>query len=322
MSLPKVSIIIPVYNSERFLAETIESALNQTYPNIEVIVVDDGSWDSSLKISQQYESIKLKVHSQANSGASAARNKGFELSTGEFIQYLDSDDILAKDKIENQIKVLLAESEPAIASCPWGKFKSHVDEANFKSQKVWADYKPIDWLVDSWTDGGMMQTACWLTPRSIIIKAGNWDEALSLHDDGEFFTRVLLMSCKIKFCNDSLVYYRTGLDTSLSQTKNNKAIESAFKVSTSFESHLLLNEDSLRTRKACIQHYVNFIKMFYPARKELMNIVLLRLNDLGLRKKDIGGGNYLKILTYLLGFRAALVVSSFIKRLLFSFKVA
>ena len=99
MSQPLVSILIPCYNSEKWLAETLESALAQTWQNKEIIVVDDGSTDSSLEIAKTFESNKVKVLRQDNRGASAARNLGLTNAQGDFIQYLDADDLLSEDKI-------------------------------------------------------------------------------------------------------------------------------------------------------------------------------------------------------------------------------
>lgn len=102
---PLVSILIPCYNAEKWLAETLESALAQTWDNIEIIVVDDGSTDKSLAVAKQFEPDGVKVISQANKGASAARNRAFQESQGDFIQYLDADDLLVPDKIELQVKL-------------------------------------------------------------------------------------------------------------------------------------------------------------------------------------------------------------------------
>ena len=99
-----VSILIPCYNAEKWLKYTIASVLGQTWPNKEIIIVDDGSTDCSLQIAKQYESNIVKVISQKNKGGSAARNKAFEYAQGSYIQWLDSDDILAPDKIEYQMK--------------------------------------------------------------------------------------------------------------------------------------------------------------------------------------------------------------------------
>ncbi len=100
--LPLVSVLIPAYNAQEWIADTIRSALSQTWSRIEIIVVDDGSRDQTLSIAQQFETLGVLVISQKNQGASAARNHAFALSHGDYIQWLDADDLLAPDKIARQ----------------------------------------------------------------------------------------------------------------------------------------------------------------------------------------------------------------------------
>src|ERR1700688_447700 len=94
-----VSIVIPCYNAKRFLAETLESALAQSYPHTEIIVVDDGSTDGTAALIGAYAD-RVKAEFGPNRGVSAARNRGTALAAGEFIQYLDADDLLISDAIE------------------------------------------------------------------------------------------------------------------------------------------------------------------------------------------------------------------------------
>src|SRR5436309_10735842 len=90
---PLVSILIPAYNAERWIADTVRSALAQTWPRREIIIVDDGSRDQTLQVAQQFASKNVSVVAQENQGASAARNKAFELCQGDYIQWLDADDL-------------------------------------------------------------------------------------------------------------------------------------------------------------------------------------------------------------------------------------
>jgi glycosyltransferase involved in cell wall biosynthesis len=99
----KVSIVIPCYNAEKYVAETIDSVLNQSYENIEIIVVNDGSTDSTEAIVKQYP---VQYIFQPNSGVSVARNRGFQESNGEFICFLDADDILFEKTIEQKVRAL------------------------------------------------------------------------------------------------------------------------------------------------------------------------------------------------------------------------
>lgn len=103
---PLVSIIIPVYNGEAFLAKAIESALNQTYDNIEVIVVNDGSSDNTWKILDYYSS-RIKVFSKENGGVSSALNLGLEQMEGDYFSWLSHDDVYLEDKVEKQVRFLI-----------------------------------------------------------------------------------------------------------------------------------------------------------------------------------------------------------------------
>lgn len=107
MSENLVSIIIPCFNAERWLREAIDSVLNQTYPTIEVIIIDDGSTDASLDITKQYGD-RIIWETGPNRGGNHARNRGFALSKGNYIQYLDADDYLLPHKIERQVEFLEA----------------------------------------------------------------------------------------------------------------------------------------------------------------------------------------------------------------------
>src|SRR4030095_524507 len=100
---PLVSILIPAYNAERWIANTIQSALAQTWPRKEIIVVDDGSTDQTLQVARQFASKTISIVTQENKGASAARNRACELCQGDYIQWLDADDLLSPDKVAKQM---------------------------------------------------------------------------------------------------------------------------------------------------------------------------------------------------------------------------
>ena len=111
---PKVSIIIPVYNAEKFLSETIESVIAQTYTDWEIIAVDDGSTDRSREILRKYEQrlpLKIRVITQKNSGVSIARNNAIAIAKGEYIAFLDHDDLWLPDKLEKQVELLDSNKE-------------------------------------------------------------------------------------------------------------------------------------------------------------------------------------------------------------------
>ena len=105
----RVSILIPAYNAERFVGAALQSALDQTWPDTEIILVDDGSKDQTLAVARRHESAKVKIMCQENRGAAAARNTALREAQGDFLQYLDADDFLSPDKILEQL-ILLREN--------------------------------------------------------------------------------------------------------------------------------------------------------------------------------------------------------------------
>ncbi len=144
---PLVSILIPAYNAEPWIGDTIRSALAQTWPRKEIIVVDDGSRDRTPSIARQFASKNVCVVTQENQGAAAARNCALALSQGEFIQWLDADDLLAPGKIAKQVEASdRYGSERMLFSSAWGHFYYRIDKANFASTSLWCDLSPVEWL--------------------------------------------------------------------------------------------------------------------------------------------------------------------------------
>ncbi len=258
MATPLVSIIIPCYNAGRWLAETLESALAQTWTDKEIIVINDGSRDDSLARARQFESRGVRIADQPNQGASAARNHGLRLARGEFIQFLDADDLLDPDKIATQIAALTTAPAGSVAAGPWGAFNLLPADARFHPEPVWADLAPLDWLVRSWSGGGMLPPLVWLTPRRIIDAAGPWNEALSLDDDGEYFCRVLLQAAKIRFIPGAKSYYRMHDGPRLSASHGDRAARSSFLSIELKERHALARENSPRMRHALALNYQRF----------------------------------------------------------------
>jgi glycosyltransferase involved in cell wall biosynthesis len=306
MSQPLVSILIPCYNSEKWLSETIESVLAQTWQNTEVIVVDDGSTDGSLEIAKTFESKNIKVISQENRGASAARNRALIECQGNFIQYLDADDLLAPDKIELQVKLIsIEENVNCIASAKWARFLDTLTDSIFIEEPIWNTMSPVDWLICSWAGGGMMPLHAWLTPRSISEKIGEWDESLSLNDDGEYFCRVVLASEGVEFCKDAKSYYRSNLPNSLSRKNSKSNFNSAFRSCQICANHLLKNEDSSRTRKTCATVFQRFIYSVYPDEPTLVNIAEMMVQELGGTDLQPSGGATFLVLANTIGWKAA-----------------
>src|SRR5436190_21416721 len=137
---PLVSILIPAFNAREWIAETIQSALRQTWPRKEIIVLDDGSADETLVVARRFESDEVRVISQPNQGAASARNKAFSLSRGDYIQWLDADDLLSPDKVAHQIKIAKEANDPlTLLSSPWAFFRFRPAKAKFVPSALCAD---------------------------------------------------------------------------------------------------------------------------------------------------------------------------------------
>jgi glycosyltransferase involved in cell wall biosynthesis len=299
-----VSILIPAYNSEKWLAEAIQSALAQTWPEKEIIVVDDGSTDQTYAIAQSYASDIVRVYSQKNSGAAAARNYALSRARGQFIQYLDADDLLAPDKIERQITYLLKDPM-LLCSGEWGSFYCDPLKAQFNRNLLCRDLNPDVWLMTAWANGLMMQPAAWLMSRQLIAAAGLWDESLSLDDDGEFFTRLMLQSRLVKFVPDAKVYYRFGYTTSLSWSSSRRAHESHYRATTLSVSHLLKVNSSHQARSAAAHKLMFFIYTTYPESADLTQAAQKLVADLGVTPPLPRGGFMFRCVARVIGWRLA-----------------
>lgn len=298
-----ISILIPLYNAEKWIEQTIQSAINQTYTNIEVIIVDDGSTDNSLKIAKKYESQKVKVYTQKNAGGSAARNKAFELSKGDYIQYLDADDILHPQKIKNQINFLKTQPK-AIASGRFGIFFTSINNSIFPVDEGFTNYEtPIDWLIKANWNKAMFPPIVWLTPRIIIDQAGKWNEKLTYNDDTEFFCRVLLKAKSIVYCEDSISYYRRGITSSIGSQKTEKALKSWLKSHKLVTSHLLSIEDSQRVKESCAKIYRHIIYSLYPDNKEIVQQAFSELQKLNIEMFDDFSSGKSKVVSKVFGWK-------------------
>ncbi len=221
----KVSVLIPCYNAEKWLRETLDCCLRQTYKNIEVVLVDDGSTDGSLAIAREYEQCDPRVHvySQPNSGGCRARNLAFEKSTGDYIMYLDADDLMSDNKIEVQVKRLEEEGDPkAVAVCPWETFTDTLPSKHTE-RFLYKDYPTgLDLIEEAWYNNEWFVVSCYLTTCQLIAEAGPWDERLTKVQDGEFFCRVLSKASHVMYCPSAMFCYRIGY---ASVSRGNKFVE-------------------------------------------------------------------------------------------------
>jgi glycosyltransferase involved in cell wall biosynthesis len=305
LSTPLVSVLIPCYNSARFIGETLESVFRQSWPEIEVIVVNDGSTDGSVSEIRRFARDRLLLIDRANRGACASRNAAFARAKGAFIQFLDADDLLSREKIASQMR-RLSHHPDCVAAAEWSRFHSGPEEASFEPLPTWRDLDPLDWIALSRADGlGMMFPALWLTPRRIAEAAGPWLEELTVGDDTEYFTRLVLCARRVLFCQGARAYYRSGIAGSLSGRTSTTAYASELRAVELCERQVLSREDSERMRRAFALSWQHLAHAAYPYDRGLASRALIHARSLhGVSIRPTGGPAF-RLLSRLLGWRTA-----------------
>ncbi len=201
-STPLVSVIIPVYNRGYLVGKTIDSVLDQDYPNIEIIVVDDCSNDNSKDVIAEYGNKVVYYRHDKNMGAPAARNTGIMHSSGQFVAFLDSDDIWKPGKISAQVKCI-SSSTPQTALVYTGMLK--IDESgNIVGRKIPKFRGRI--FKDLLRDNVIGSTSVPLIRRDVVIEVGGFDESLPARQDLDLWLRIA-RSWDVDYVSDTLVLY-------------------------------------------------------------------------------------------------------------------
>jgi glycosyltransferase involved in cell wall biosynthesis len=280
---PLISILIPAFNAQEWIADTLRSAIGQTWERKEIIVVDDGSSDQTLAIARQFESAIVQVVTQPNQGAAAARNKAFSMSHGDYIQWLDADDLLHPEKIARQMEAAeQSAGKRTLLSSAWGQFMYRYYRADFVPTALWHDLSPVEFLVHKMGENLHMQPATWLVSRELTEAAGPWDTSMYVDDDGEYFCRVLLKSAATRFVPEAKVYYRASGSGSLSYIgQSDRKLEAQWRSMRLHVAYLRSLEDSQRTRAACVNYLQTWLIYFYPQRPDIIEQVEQMAKDLG-----------------------------------------
>ncbi|WP_047551012.1 glycosyltransferase family 2 protein [Psychroserpens sp. Hel_I_66] len=321
MSIKKVSIVIPSYNAIAYIPDTLNSVFQQSYSNIEVIVIDDGSTDGTLDYLKTITHPNFSFKKNRGKGACAARNYGFELSLGKYIQFLDADDLLSPDKIENQVQDL--EQNPEyIAVCSTVHFYEKPEHGEIKdSHFLYNTNNPKQFLLKLFGgDGlnhGMVGQHAYLSPRFFIEKAGGWNEKLFKDQDGEFFTRVIKASKGICHTPDVFAYYRKHVrGNNIANQKERKHVESQFKALISKSKQLKELEDSeayrnafaLQSKLLAVDAYPHFMDVYDRA-------INLSNRYGGSTYEPILGGKIIEMVKSIFGWKNAKTFKLFLHRI-------
>jgi len=282
-SQPLVSVCMPAYNSAKYIAEAIESVLDQTYKNVELIITNDGSTDETSDILAQYTSRpNIKVINGKRSGPSAACNQAFSHAKGDFIKFFDSDDILSKDNIAVQVQKLLDHPNSIAAGQCKRFYNNDMATALDEPLATWQDLGSLDWLIiDNGKGLGMMQNGMFLIPRHLLDAGGLWNEKITLINDFEFYSRLFLHADRILFTKEAKVYYRSGLTNGVSSTINKTRLFSAYTALELTTSLLLNHEDSDRVRSVLFFMWDMWKYTFYLDEMDLYRKTVQQMKRLG-----------------------------------------
>jgi len=215
----KVSVIMPVYNAEKFLKDSIESVLNQTWKDFEFIIINDGSTDKSLTIIESYaaKDRRIKIIDQKNYGVSVSRNNGIFSSKGKYIAFIDADDTWINNKLEIQMEELLKDSELKIC----GARAKVINEENQEVGKF--NYPPLSYFkirIDSWYKNPFI-TSSLIIKKEILKDDKLFKKGMKLCEDYEFITKYIHTNKSINL-NKYLVYYRVHTESSSRLTISTK----------------------------------------------------------------------------------------------------
>ena len=315
MELPLVSIIIPLHNAERYIAGTIQSTIDQTWPKKEIIIINDGSTDNSLIIAKRHECDFIKVYTQQNKGASATRNLGLQYAKGEYIQFLDADDLLSSNKIEVQIKALQG-SHNKLAVCSTAHFKDGenyllANPTAYEDTFLFNSANPVEFLINLWggnrNGASMIQTNAWLVPRTLINKNEPWEEFYSPDDDGEYFSRLILASNGIIYCSESINYYRKLFNgENLSNRKHLKGLTGCYQSLMLKKNHLFSKTTDERAKFAIASLMMGLLVDAYPEHLSLSKKLMTDIEEVGVYHfKPKIGGFVINLISNLFGWKIA-----------------
>lgn len=240
---PLISIIIPTFNRNELLFETLNSVLYQSYKNWECLIIDDGSEDSTKNIANGFcdADHRFKYYygpSFQLMGSAACRNFGFYRSKGDYIQFLDDDDLISGQKIELQVMALEIDNPNAIVTCEWDKFDFHKDDRPSQWLDIYRNFDNVDeFLISLSYCHTYMPIHTYLLPRRLILSSGCWNETLKINQDGEFMCRVFTKMSKVIFAPGAKAYYRQQSKNKISSLNSSIKIKHARNSWNLIENH-------------------------------------------------------------------------------------
>ncbi len=272
-SNPHISVVIPLFNKENYIKDSLNSVLNQNYPDFELIIVNDGSTDQSLKIINEINDPRIRIVNQNNSGVSAARNNGVKYSTGDYIAFLDADDIWSKSYLLNCRDLINKYPDAAIIGHALSRDKKKSCRAHRKLPKHFM-HGYIDYFKVS-------RTVSLYSSSSVIIKREDFENSAGFNENlthGEDLDLWIRLAAKGKtvYCTKELVSYRKDIkDSARLKTKDPDKHLISIINNYHFES-LGFNAYKHRLVARLLKHYIAN-RVFYKVRKYFTIQAFMRL---------------------------------------------
>lgn len=239
----KISVIIPIYNVENYIEECLNSIINQTIREIEIIVIDDGSKDNSINIVKKFKDNRIKIIQKENGGLSSARNVGLRLALGEYIYFIDSDDYLGMDTSLEEMYKLAKENDSDIVIGNAIKYYSEDEKYIFQRDKELFNQKNMkseEFLIKAIKTYSMHSAVCFnMYKKKILIENKLFFKEGYLHEDEDFTPRVFLKANSISIYPENFYIYRFRKDSIIGR-KNKKNGEDLLEICTELEN--IINE--------------------------------------------------------------------------------
>lgn len=210
---PKISIIVPVYNQALYLGSALDCLKAQTYQNWECLIINDGSTDNSAAIARQFadEDKRFTLISQENAGLSAARNTGLNNISGDFVQFLDSDDLLEPAKFETQVSVLSESGKPAVSFTDYCTLHEPAQKTRkfFRISPKLSKSEPLLDLIANWENALSIPPHCFLVDARFFTEHNmRFDTKLKNHEDWDCWVNIMKLKPEIYFIDQPLAIYR------------------------------------------------------------------------------------------------------------------
>lgn len=261
----KISIIIPIYNVKKYINKCIESIINQTYKNLEIILVDDGSTDGSGKICDEFkkEDNRIVVIHKKNEGVSSARNEGLKIATGDYIGFIDADDFIEKDMYLKMINRIKKDNTKMTICNAYLEDENGVQTKNFKSdsQNIIDSYELMHRIMEDYVFQGYMWNK--LYARSLIYNDKNdylkFDTNISNLEDRLFNLQLIDKNKKfnVSFLNEKLYHYIQRESSAIHTRYNDKYFTNFYAKSREIE---ILGKNNFNTNEMKATFVIEFVR--------------------------------------------------------------